>query len=443
MVSIAHSERHRASALILALLLALFVALFSPAPAALADEEFSGQLANGTEWIAAVPEDWNGTLLLYSHGYVPSFLPFPNPTPAINTTPAAPELLDLGYAVVASSYANKGWAVTTAPDDQVNSLQAAIDAIGIEPDTVLAYGSSMGGLVTALLAESAGDVIDGALPTCGIVAGGADLNNYQLDGAHAINELLADGNIQIAGYATQDAAFAATGALTAAVDAGQSTPEGRARIALAAALYQVPGSQLGEVLGFVTPARYDLITAAGGDSGWNEGVDYRRLLSKSPYRRLVAAQYREAGLSLRADLDLLTETADVSFNDAAVSSMLSHSQPDGDLQMPVFSIHTNYDPLVPAELEEEYADDVVAEGNRPLFRQAFVDRDGHCSFTSAELVAGLKVLEERVDTGRWPAASVNPDQLNQLGSSFGLGDSAFIRFQPGEFISDRSDSVRP
>ena len=123
MVSIAHSERHRASALILALLLALFVALFSPAPAALADEEFSGQLANGTEWIAAVPEDWNGTLLLYSHGYVPSFLPFPNPTPAINTTPAAPELLDLGYAVVASSYANKGWAVTTAPDDQVNSLQ--------------------------------------------------------------------------------------------------------------------------------------------------------------------------------------------------------------------------------------------------------------------------------------------------------------------------------
>jgi pimeloyl-ACP methyl ester carboxylesterase len=443
MVSIAHSERHRASALILALLLALFVALFSPAPAALADEEFSGQLANGTEWIAAVPEDWNGTLLLYSHGYVPSFLPFPNPTPAINTTPAAPELLDLGYAVVASSYANKGWAVTTAPDDQVNSLQAAIDAIGIEPDTVLAYGSSMGGLVTALLAESAGDVIDGALPTCGIVAGGADLNNYQLDGAHAINELLADGNIQIAGYATQDAAFAATGALTAAVDAGQSTPEGRARIALAAALYQVPGSQLGEVLGFVTPARYDLITAAGGDSGWNEGVDYRRLLSKSPYRRLVAAQYREAGLSLRADLDLLTETADVSFNDAAVSSMLSHSQPDGDLQMPVFSIHTTDDLIVPVEHEEEYADDVRSSRSRRLFRQAFVDRSGHCNFTSAELVAGVRVLEERVTTGHWKPTSVNPHKLNRLASSFDLGESAFIHFKPGEFIGDRSDSVNP
>ncbi|HUP15900.1 MAG TPA: alpha/beta hydrolase [Acidimicrobiia bacterium] len=443
MMSIAHSARYRASALVLVLVLALVVAVFSPALPALADEEFSGQLANGTEWIAAVPEDWNGTLLLYSHGYVPSFIPFPNPTPAINTTPAATDLLDLGYAVAASSYAHKGWAFPTAPNDQLNSLQAAIDAIGIEPDTVLAYGSSMGGLVTALLAESAGDVIDGALPTCGIVAGGADLNNYQLDAAHAINELLADGNIQIAGYETQAAAFAATGALTAAVSAGDSTSEGLARVALAAALYQVPDSQLGAVLGFVTPARYDLITAAGGDSGWNEGIDYWQLLSKSPYRQMVAAQYREAGLDLRADLDLLTGTADVSFNDAAVDSMLSHSQPDGDLQMPVFSIHTTDDLIVPVEHEEEYADDVRSNGMRSLFRQAFVDRSGHCNFTSAELIAGVKVLEERVTTGLWNAASINPHMLNQLASSLGLGESAFIHFQPGEFIGDRSDSVNP
>jgi hypothetical protein len=158
---------------------------------------------------------------------------------------------------------------------------------------------------------------------------------------------------------------------------------------------------------------------------------------------VVAELYRDAGLELQADLKTLTETADVPFNEAAAESMLGHSQPNGDLQMPVLSIHTTYDPLVPAEHEEEYADDVVSQGNRPLFRQAFVDRPGHCSFTSAELVAGVKVLEERVDTGRWPAASVNPHELNQLASSFGLGDSAFIRFRPAEFIADRSDSVSP
>jgi pimeloyl-ACP methyl ester carboxylesterase len=421
----------------------LLWAVFSPAPPALADEQFGGELSNGTTWVAFVPDDWNGTLILHGHGYVPSFLPFPNPTPSLASIPAAADLLDRGYAVMASSYANKGWALPTAPDDQLNALEAAIAAIGAQPDMVLAFGTSMGGLVTAQLAEAAGDVIDGALPTCGIVAGGADLNTYQLDGAHAVNELLADGNIQIAGYETQGAAFAATGQLAAAVDAGQSTPEGRARVALAAAFYQVADpANLGGAIGFVTPARYDLITAAGGDSGWNQGVDYWKLFSQSPYRQMVSELYREAGLDLKADLSHLTETADVPFDVSAVESMLGHSQPDGELQMPVFSIHTTDDLIVPVEQEEEYADDVLSQGNGSLFRQAFVDRTGHCNFTSAELVAGVTVLEKRVETGHWPAAASSLHSLNQLAASFDLGDSAFIGFKPGEFIGDRSDSLR-
>jgi pimeloyl-ACP methyl ester carboxylesterase len=437
---IAHPSKLRAS--ILVLVLALVLAAISPAPRARADEEFSGELANGTTWIAAVPDDWNGTLLLHGHGYLPSFVPFPNPTPSVASIPAAADLLDLGYAVAASSYADKGWALPTAPDDQLDSLEAAIAAIGTEPRTVIAYGSSMGGLVTAMLAESAGDLINGAMPTCGIVAGGADLNNYQLDGAHAINQLLADGSIEIAGYATQGAAFAATGALQAAVNSGQSTPEGRARIALAAALYQLDDpSDLADVLGFVTPARYDLITAAGGDTGWNEGVDYWHLFSGSPFHRTVSDLYRQAGLDLRADLNVLTETADVPFDETAVNSMVGHSQPKGELQMPVLSIHTTDDLIVPVEHEEEYADDVRSQGNTSLFRQVFVDRSGHCNFTSAELIAGVKLLEERVDTGRWSSESVDHHELNRSATSLDLGESAFIHFKPGEFIGDRSDSL--
>ena len=59
-----------------------------PATPAHADEEFSGSLPNGTQWIAAVPDDWNGILLLHSHGYTPSFVPFPNPHP--RSTPLSP-----------------------------------------------------------------------------------------------------------------------------------------------------------------------------------------------------------------------------------------------------------------------------------------------------------------------------------------------------------------
>ena len=460
MNQVVNARRVRIAAFVTAL--ALVVAFLAPAPAAVADEEYGGALPNGAIWRAVVPSDWNGTLLLYSHGYAPSFVPLSPAVAPDGETETA--LLELGYALAGSSYAANGWALPTAAADQLATLDAAIAAIGAEPDSVLAYGSSMGGLVTAQLAESAGDVIDGALPTCGIVAGGVDLNNYQLDGAHAINELLAPGvDIQLVGYSSffGDAQIA-TAQLVAAVEEGQASPEGRARVALAAALYQLPDwlpaddepsagddearqaamyEWLVSTLPFVTPARADLVAAAGGDSGWNEGVDYRRLFRESPERQLVATLYREAGLALGADLDLLTATADLSAEPSALQSMLNHSHPDGDLAMPVFSLHTTDDNLVPVQHEEEYADDVRSHGKRSLLRQSYVARPGHCAFTSAEVVAGLKVLEDRVTTGHWGPAGVSSKKLNDLAESLGLGGSAFVNFQPGEFIGDRSDQL--
>ena len=222
---------------------ALLTVGLTASPAAAAGGEYTGTLADGTAWRAVVPDDWNGTLLLYSHGYQPSFAG-PRAPATVAPDPTTEQLLlDEGYALVGSTYEATGWAVPTAPDDQLESLDAAVEQIGEQPDHVLAYGTSMGGLVTGRLAESAGGVIAGAMPTCGLMEGGVDLNNYQLDGSHAINELLApDQDIQIEGYASLGAAFGTAAALTGAVDAGQSTPEGRARVALAAALFHLPGT---------------------------------------------------------------------------------------------------------------------------------------------------------------------------------------------------------
>ena len=54
----------------------------------------------------------------------------------------------------------------------------------------LAIGSSMGGLVSALEDQDSQGRIDGALTTCGIVAGGINLNEFQLDGEYAMAQLL-------------------------------------------------------------------------------------------------------------------------------------------------------------------------------------------------------------------------------------------------------------
>jgi pimeloyl-ACP methyl ester carboxylesterase len=432
---------------------ALLAVGLAASPAAAAGGEYTGELPDGTDWRAVVPDDWNGTMLLYSHGYQPSFAGPRAPATVAPNPETEQLLLEQGYALVGSTYEATGWAVPTAPGDQLESLDAAIAQIGEQPDHVLAYGTSMGGLVTGRLAESAGDVIAGAMPTCGLMEGGVDLNNYQLDGSHAIDELLApDQDIQIESYANLGAAFATAGALAGAVDAGQATAEGRARVALAAALFHLPGTEtrdanawqqsmytlLKQTLGFVTPGRFDIETATGGNATWNVGVDYARLFQQSEDRQKVAELYRAAGLDLKADLARLTQTADIAPDAGSVQELDSTSGLTGDLQMPVLTMHTTVDILAPVQVEQEYAEDVRSQGDAGLLRQTFVDRDGHCAFTAAEIAAGISVLEDRVVSGHWSGAGSSVPQLNALAASLDDSGSAFVSLPPMEFVGDRT-----
>lgn len=430
---------------------ALLAVGLTASPAAAAAGEYTGTLADGTDWRAVVPDDWNGTLLLYSHGYQPSFAGPRAPATVAPSSDTEQLLLDQGYALVGSTYEATGWALPTAPDDQLESLDAAIAQIGEQPDHVLAYGTSMGGLVTGRLAESAGDVIAGAMPTCGLMHGGVDLNNYQLDGSHAINELLADQDIQIESYANLGAAFSTAAALSGVVDAAQTTPEGRARVALAAALFHLPGTDtrdadawqqsmytlLKQTLGFVTPGRFDIETATGGNATWNVGVDYAKLFQKSEDRQKVAELYRAAGLDLKADLAVLTDTADIAPDAGSVETLNGTSGLTGDLQMPVLTMHTTIDILAPVQVEQEYAEDVRSQGDSALLRQTVVDREGHCSFTPAEIAAGISVLENRVLSGHWGGASNSVPALNALAASIHGSGSAFVKLPRMEFLGDR------
>lgn len=432
----------------------LSVGLIAPPAVAETGGEYSGSLAGGTTWLASVPADWNGTVLLYSHGYRPSFVPG-NPASVAPNDGTKALLLERGYALVGSSYTASGWAVPTAVDDQLQSLDAMLAETGLEPEHILAYGTSMGGLVTGRIAESAGDVIEGAMPTCGLMEGGVGLNNYQLDGSHAIAQLLApDQDLQIEGYATLGDAFAASAALSGAVQAGQQTPEGRARVALAAALFHLSDgvaeadasrdaavrqealySQLLGTIGFVTPGRFDIESTAGGNATWNVGVDYGKLFAQSGDRALVAELYRAAGLDLAADLDTLTQTADIAADPGSVEALRTSSGLTGDLEMPVVTLHTLDDVLAPVQVEGEYAEDVRDARDTALLRQYVVDRVGHCNFTPAEIAAGIDVLQQRVESGHWGAASATV--MNALAASLDDSGSAFVSTKPGEFLADR------
>src|SRR5258707_531390 len=65
-----------------------------------------------------VPDPWNGTLVLYSHGY--SF--GPSPATDVGDPTTGSWLLNHGYALAGSSYSTSGWALQQAFVDQIQTL---------------------------------------------------------------------------------------------------------------------------------------------------------------------------------------------------------------------------------------------------------------------------------------------------------------------------------
>ncbi|MDX2530313.1 alpha/beta hydrolase [Streptomyces europaeiscabiei] len=443
-----------AAAVVLSLTSASASTAAAPQAAAPAAERLTGTLPDGAAWIADVPENWNGTLVVFSHGFGVT-VPQNAPREAVRL-----RLLEEGYALTGSSYdvSETLWALESAERDQVATIAAVTERIG-EPTRTLSVGQSMGGLVNARLARSGAGGIDGALGLCGLVAGANDLHTYQLDAEYTIARLLLPGTpVKLVDFASE-AEGAATGRqLTDAVVAAQKTPEGRARIALAAAYLNLPAWSPGKdrpgagdwaeqqaqqyewlaqgILTRVEPARYHVEKALGGNNSGNKGVDYARVLSTSQHAPLVKALYKKAGLDLRADLRNLTANATVAADPAAVAAGERTSSAGQGLAVPLLDVHTVADDLVPVEQESRFATRVRASGDAPLLRQAYVERQGHCTFTTAETVAALHALESRLDSGRW-GVSATPGALQTAALALGLDGAAYVPYRPAELTIGR------
>jgi hypothetical protein len=441
----------------LAVVVIVITLVAGTASSASASTNYSGTLTDGATWTAQVPDNWNGILLLASHGFGPPAIPpFGHLPPPIQNA-----LLARGYAVAGSSYDPNGswWALDSAARDQFETIGAFTAAVGEEPEHVLALGTSMGGLVSALMAEQGAGIIDGALSTCGIVGGAIHLNNYQLDAEYAIAKLLMTVPPKLVDFANPGEGAASGGALTAAVQAAQASPQGRARLSLVFALLNVvpvaPGVpepapndaaaieaaqyasavQSFPVLNFVQFGRYWIELAAGGNGSWTRGEDFAELLNHSPYHDVVRELYRGAGLDLKTDLNSLNVGATIGANPDAIASLEETSVPTGKLEVPQLTLHTTADPLVPVQHESVYGGVVRGAGGNSLLRQAYVDRWGHCTFTPAELVASVEALRHRVETGRWDAVA-QPQALQASASGLGLGDAAFVHYAPPALSGD-------
>jgi pimeloyl-ACP methyl ester carboxylesterase len=420
---------------------------------------------DGANFLIEMPATWNGTLVLYSHGYVVPGKPLTATDAGDRAT--AGWLLANGYAIAGSSYSVNGWAVQAALHDQIALLDHFQDEHG-KPSRTIAWGHSLGGMITAGLIQRNPERFAGAIPMCGVVAGGVGVWNQGLDAEFAFKTLASEPaaaglqlvNITNTGFGTgsnfQLAEFVAA--------QEQATAKGRAHLALVAAIGDTPGwfttgsaeptdfaaQEVNQFnwdanvdFPFLFALRADLETHAGGNPSWNTGIDYRTQFNESINKDEVVALYSAAGLDLQADLDKLAAAPRISAQRNALEYLSRYITYNGMIESPVLTMHTTGDGLVLPQDEQAYSSVVASRGNSDLLRQTFVHRAGHCAFTPAETVAAFQTLIHRLKTGSW-GDTTQSSAMNAIASALGpafntLGGGtvvapAFIQFEPSVFM---------
>jgi pimeloyl-ACP methyl ester carboxylesterase len=399
-----------------------------------------------------VPPVWNKTLVLYSHGYDSFTAPNP-PTDAPGDGASGPWLLGQGYALAGSAYARAGWSVQQAFEDQIAVLDLFTSKFG-HPSRTIAWGHSLGGLITAGLIQIHPDRFQGAIPMCGVVEGGVAIWNEALDAFFAFTTLQAPG---VFNYYNLNPATAFGEYLKAksVFATAQGTPAGRAHIALAAALNNIPGwfdptkpepaandwvareanqyawiSGINLLFGFL--GRAELEARAGGRYSWNTGVNYKKQLSRSTGRAEVQALYAAAGLDLEEEIETLNDTTRVAAEPHAVAYVSKYINFNGEIDQPVLTMHTTGDGLVEPTAEQAYGSVVRSADNGALLRQVYVHRAGHCTFTPAETIGAFQTLKHRLDTGHW--GDTQATAMNIVAAGLGIGPASFIDFTPTRFL---------
>lgn len=348
---------------------------------------------NGAGYRVEVPENWNGSLVMWAHGYRGTGLEL-----TVDNHPLRSFLVANGYAWAASSYSRNAYDPAQGAKD-THALTQLFNGLVGRPDRTYITGASMGGHVTGIVAEQWPMTYDGAMPICGV------LGDYELF------DFFLDFNVAAQTLSGVNATYPyGSDYLTTTVPATKAALGPAFPFALNAA-----GQSFKSLVELRSGGDRPLF-----DQGWLfwNGVAGDFLfglgVGDGTLPRQPGAAVQNSDVTYQFDGDLALSPAEVAFNDSVqrvsadpqarrTNGLANVTPTTGDLRIPMLSLHTIGDLFVPFHMEQEYARRVAANGDPDLLVQRATRDFGHCTFTPTELVTTFVDLVGWVEHGVKPA----------------------------------------
>ena len=336
---------------------------------------------SGEKILICKPEQWNGDLMVYAHGYVApqKELELPLDELRFNTGTDdeifVPELLlNFGYAFATSSFSTNGYAVKEGANN-IHSLVKAFKKYHPNTNHVLVSGSSEGGLIATMLVEKYPDVYDGGLALCGPLGGMPYQMRYLTDFRVVFDyffDMFYFGATEVPPRAWQYWGIykrAIEGYINAYPD-------------LTDQLFDVVDVARG-------PIEEDRVEAAQDILGYNIiGLNDLKIKSNGiPYDNRWQ-WYRGSD----DDLDLNWKVERIQGDCRAKRYVKKYYKPTGNLQKPLVTLHTTKDPIVPYRHELFYSFQTHIKGNDENLVTLPAFTYGHCNFTAAEVMSSFGIL---------------------------------------------------
>lgn len=338
---------------------------------------------------------YNGDLVVYAHGYVSPTEPIAIPEDQLFFSDGTfiPDLINgMGYAFATTSYSENGWAVGTGLQDILQLVaffkQQAIAQGLPEPAHVYLSGPSEGGLVTALGVEQFPDVFSGGLALCGPVGDMQKQINYWGDFRVLFDYFFP-------GVLPPDAMHV-PGDVLANWDTGLNY-EAQIQAAI-----QASPAKLNQLLR-VSQAKYSLLDPTTKFATVDAIAWYNVFATNDGVAKFGGIPYdnQHKYYTGSANDRLLNKKVARWSESPTAKAVVKSFNTSGILKVPLVTMHTTGDPVVPYWHETIYNIRVIQAGYASKHVNIPIVRYGHCAFQASEALAGFATMVYKA-TGQLP-----------------------------------------
>lgn len=400
----------------------------------------SGQDSAGAYYLIAMPQQWNGHLVLHAHGG--PALGVPRMERSVEDLTRWSIMVRAGYAWAGSTFRQGGVEVRAAAEDTERLRQIFVQHVA-QPQRTVLHGQSWGASVAAKGAEMFQTTANGKRPydavllTSGVLAGGTRSYDFRTD-LRVVYQYLCNNhprpteaqyalNIGLpadAAMTQADLSARLNECLALNKPAAERTPEQQRKVQTIVDVIRIPANSIQGHMNWATFHFRDVVQhRTGGASPFgNRGVLYRG----SPDDAALNA----AVLRYRAD-------------PAAVARFAQDTDLTGRIPVPVLTVKGVDDPTAFVELDAAFKATMAQGGSAARLVQTFTQHNTHSYLSDPTYPTLLAALLRWVDTGDKPTPEGIARQCAGMETPFGKGCAFLPGYVPAPLASRVAERERP